>query len=266
MQLVVITRETHAGKSWRPGERFDFAAKICMAPVVRSELSRAALAMPIAFVKEGEGYGLAAVMSLKPDDNVFVGPAGQWLGAYTPAFLRSHPFALAITPEKPGEKVLGMDVSFPIAEGTGPGFLPFFDDAGELSAPLKQVIEFFGTLEHDRIATAAALKSVEEAGLIMPWKITLRRAEGEQSVAGLYRIDETALNALDDTAFLALRKAGALPVVYTQLLSTGQLEMLDRVRTLRDRMSKPTLVDSGVFPKARSSNFQLRDEDTLQFE
>ena len=51
-------------------------------------------------------------------------------------------------------------------------------------------------------------------------------ADQDQRVAGLYRINEAALNALSNEDFLEVRQSGALSVVYCQLISMHNLKNL----------------------------------------
>ena len=60
-----------------------------------------------------------------------------------------------------------------------------------------------------------------------------RADEGERPISGLHRVDEAALRALPDETFLNLRKTSALPIAYTQMLSMGQLGMLEHLARVR---------------------------------
>ena len=57
----------------------------------------------------------------------------------------------------------------------------------------------------------------------------LQGNQGEQQVVGLYRVNETLLNTLDDSKHGALRRSGALSVAYAQILSTGNLGQLGQL-------------------------------------
>lgn len=54
---------------------------------------------------------------------------------------------------------------------------------------------------------------------------------------GLFRIDEAALNVLDDEAFLKLRKSSALPLAYLQLVSTGQIALFQQLIRLQHQLA-----------------------------
>src|SRR5262245_36793843 len=92
--IVVVTPERHASKRWRV-QNFAFAARHAMMQLVGLEAARVAVTMPLAFIAQSGRYSLMAVMSPIPGRNLFVGPAGQWLGSYIPAAMRGYPFSLA---------------------------------------------------------------------------------------------------------------------------------------------------------------------------
>lgn len=70
----------------------------------------------------------------------------------------------------------------------------------------------------------------------LPWSITLETEEGEKTVQGLYRIDEAAFNALQGEALYRIHQAGALPLVYCQLLSMQHLHMLGKLTAAHARV------------------------------
>jgi hypothetical protein len=88
VELAAINPEHHAKKVWKQVANYTFAAADTVIPLVGAELSKAALAMPIGFVKLDDGYQLVAITSLQRGQNLYVAPDGKWLGGYIPAALR----------------------------------------------------------------------------------------------------------------------------------------------------------------------------------
>ncbi|MCA1784939.1 MAG: SapC family protein, partial [Desulfobacteraceae bacterium] len=86
--------------------------------------------------------------------------------------------------------------------------------------------------------TNRAVDALADAGLICEWPLKVKTREGEQPVTGLYMIDETKLNQMEDDAFLAVRSAGALPIAYAQLLSMGNIQVLGRLADVQARRQK----------------------------
>ena len=169
--------------------------------------------MPLAFFQDRDRFVLVAVLSLSPNRNMLVAPDGRWLGGYVPAFLRSYPFAL-VPKQGTDQLVLCIDTdSGLVVDGSAAGE-DFVGPDGNISPALKKVLDFLNALEGSRRATDVAMAALAAAGVIQPWPITLKTGEADRPIAGLYRIDEVALNALTDDVFLKLRKASALPIAY----------------------------------------------------
>ena len=55
----------------------------------------------------------------------------------------------------------------------------------------------------------------------------------------MFQIDEAALNALPDEAFLELRRAGALLIAYGQLLSMQHLPLLGQLADAHAKAAAP---------------------------
>lgn len=228
--LTPITPSRHAARRWRRNDSYAFAAVRAVVPLVGAELARAIVTFPVALIREGEGFVPAAVLGLEPNRNLLVAEDGRWLGGYVPAALRAYPFALGRVEE--GQQLLCIDEASGLITD-GPGGERFFDDDGKPAEAVRQVMDFLTQVEQNRAATAAACAALQAKNLIEPWPITLTTEQGERKIEGLFRANEAALNAMDDEAFLTLRKTGALPLAYAQLLSMQQLAVLGRFAQAR---------------------------------
>lgn len=245
-----ISRDRHANKAYLPPRGFGVAAKEAVVPLVAAELPRAALAMPVAFVMQEDRFRLVALLSLQPGQSLYVGPDGRWLGAYIPAALRSHPFAL-LRQETAGQSILCVDEASGLVVDVGtPGAEPFFAEAEGPTEALRQVLDFLGKVEANRTVSERAVAVLAAADVIVPWQLSVETPAGRQSVAGLHRIDEARLNALSDEAFLGLRGSGALAVAYAQLLSMGQLSAFQNLAQLKARLAQTQAQQQSVFDKS----------------
>jgi hypothetical protein len=217
VKLTAVSKETHAGRSWKRFESYGFASEDNLVPLVGAEISRAALALPMAFIKQQNYFSLVGVLSLTPGRNLFVAPNGQWLGGYVPSVFRGYPFRLAKAQEG-GDLILCVDENsgLILSDTTA---TPFFDESGELSGPVREVLDFLTKVEQNRTATDQAVTSLAQAGLMIPWQLTIRENDREKPVTGLYMIDEAAMNTLEDEAFLNLRKTGAFSIAYPWRIS-----------------------------------------------
>jgi len=240
-----ISRERHANLRWKRYSNYTFAAADSVVPLVAAELPKAVMSLPIAFIEQGDAYCPAAVLGLQPGNNVFVAPDWRWVGQYIPAAFRSYPFRLAQTED--GQQVLCVDEeSGLVSEGSAGEF--FFADDGQPAQAILDILAFLTQIEQSRVTTAAACAVLQKHGLIRPWAITLKTDSGEQQIAGLFQIDEAALNGLSGEALLEVRQAGGLPIAYCQLLSMQHLPLLGQLIEAQTKASAQALAFSQLAP------------------
>lgn len=254
--LAAISRERHANQRWQRFVSYEFARQSVLVPLVAAETPKASMAMPLAFIPQNDSYVPAALMGLEPGRNLLVAPDGRWLGRYVPSALRGYPFSLAKTEDE--TLVLCIDEDSGLLSD-GPDGEPFFNDEGAPAEGLAQVMDFLQQIERNRGATAIACAALAEHDLIRPWPITLKGETGERQVEGIFQIDEAALNQLSDETFLRLRHAGALPLVYCQLLSMQHLPMLGELASAHARAPAPPPPSFGGFSL-------VQQEDVLKFD
>ena len=212
-------------------------------PIVGAEIAMAVQSFPMAFVVlPGGAYSLVAALGLDVGQNLYVSADGHWLGSYQPAALRRYPFRL-VSSDAAADPVVCIDpTSSLLSETDGQ---PLFAADGEPSEMLKGLINFLAEVEKSERATAQLCQVLADHGLIVPWLIKVRQNDGSvRQVEGLFQVDETRLNALDSSAFLALRQAGALPLAYAQLLSINKLPDLGKMAATRPQSAVPMDVDN----------------------
>ena len=221
-KIVPLTTTEFASKRWQRSQGYPFAASDTVCPLVLQELPKAAMVMPIGFMTQNDQYVPIAVQGIQPGQNLLVAPDGRWLVSYIPAAYRSYPFALGQTEE--GQQILCIDEECDlISESEGE---PFFDEDGEPTKAVQQIFNFIGEVHKNRQITQRICATLKQHELFEPWPIKLKSGETEKPVAGLYRINEKQLNNLGDEDFAAVRQAGALPLIYCQLLSMQHLPVL----------------------------------------
>ncbi|MGG7055789.1 SapC family protein [Nitrosomonas sp. ANs5] len=221
----VVSKTHHTTKRWQRFASYQFAASDAVASLVVKELPSAVMHLPIGFIAADQTFSLVAMQGLAPGKNLLVAPDGRWLAGYVPAAYRSFPFALANTEN--GQQVLCIDEESGLlsdAEGE-----LFFNDDGTPSKSVADVLNFLEHVQANREATVRICAVLQKHDLIQPWPIKVKTESGERNIEGLHRIDEAALNALPEEAFAELRKTGALPVAYCQLLSMQHLAKLGKL-------------------------------------
>lgn len=222
-EWVALSRTEHADRHWRPRDGYRFVANQQVIPVLVAELAKLMPHYALGFIQQGEGYQPVALTGLGGEKNLYLNRDGRWLANYVPSFLRGYPFSLARTEND--QQVLCIEQQSLIEEGEGE---PLFDKQGELAERVQQTLDFLTQCDKNRQVTATASQALSQSDVIEPWPLQLERGEGQEplKVQGLYRINEQALNELTADAFADLRKHGALPLAYAQLLSMSQLSQL----------------------------------------
>jgi hypothetical protein len=257
-----VSSARHSSSYWQPSASFAWTSREAVVGLVGPEMARAALHMPVAFVQYQDQYLLAAILGLETGTNLFVGEDGRWTGAYVPALLRGRPFTLL--PSTDGKKVLCVDEAAGRVGSTAePGSQPFFAEEGKLAAPVQQLLDFLSVIESARQPTVDACAALHAKGLLVPWSIEIKTDTGPRMLEGLYRVDEAAMNALSDEAYLELRRAGAIAVAYAQLMSMPQLAGLG------ERASARLAAAARIAPPVNSTGDLdlsfLERGDTLRF-
>jgi len=262
-EFTAIAPESHAQKAWKNVTDYGFSSENAIIQLVGAELSDAALAMPTGFIVHEAGYQLVAITSLQSGQNLYVAPDGKWLGTYIPSALRAYPFRL-LKHESAEKPVLCInEASGLVVEGVEEGN-DFFDDENQPTQGIKDILNFLTEVEASRVATQRAVNVLADAGLITSWVINLKQGEKDVPVEGLFRIDEAALNKLDDEDFLAVRGAGGLVLAYAQLFSMKQLVILERLGRLQGQIFQQQTAQSEA---ANLNGFSLSaDEGSLIFD
>jgi hypothetical protein len=214
---------------WRRTQSVGFARTLQIVPLVALELNRFVLSLPLAIVPEGvAGWRVVVVLGVAPGSNACVGPQGQWLSRHVPAALRGHPFVWQADAGDDGELFLlsearVLEPTSAPASASLPEVEPLWADAGGLSSQVLRVQSFLRQVEHGVESLSVAAAQLHGAGLLVQWE-----PDGAvvPAVSPWHRVCESALNALSDADFAALRTSGALALAYGQMLSTGQWPML----------------------------------------
>ena len=145
VKYVPLSPAKHAGRRWCRPFHFGFASQATVVAITGAEIANAATNMPIAFVKEANRFQLVGVLSYQKGRNLFVGPDGRWIGTYTPAVFRTHPFRFLRLPDAETLVLCVDEESHLIEEGRGTE--PFFDDAGHRSRSLDAVVAVSGPVD-----------------------------------------------------------------------------------------------------------------------
>jgi hypothetical protein len=222
-----ITPDKFSKYCWTKTDNYQFTSKDTTCPIVVEELAQVAFNFPCAFVSDSEGFSLVSVQGLDAKNNLCIDTDGNWQADYVPAHYRAHPFALAKASD--AQFVVCVDVESQQLNETGIG-MPFFGDDGKPSEALNAVINFQKILANAKSTTQKISAALASKALIKSVEYNVGTATETRKIAGLFGIDETALNALPAEDLVELRNAGALGVAYLQLFSTHQFRNLSRLK------------------------------------
>jgi SapC len=245
---------------WHRTQGVGFARSLQTVPLVAVELPNVAVSLPLAIVPQGlAGWRVVAVMGVVPGSNACVGPQGQWLSRHVPAALRGHPFAWNVDGEGAGELTLWSASRVAGPSGApAPLLEPVWAEDGQLSPQVLRVQSFLQQVEQGVQTLSVAAAQLHGAGLLEAWD-----PDGAvvPPVAPWHRVNESALNALPNAEFVALRASGALVLAYAQMLSTGQWPML---RQLAERVAASAQQPAEPMPD-HPSNRSFVDPSALGF-
>ncbi len=235
-QAEPITRSKYGTLSWRPFADWSFANDLESAPLTQTEVFAACKSLPFAFVKTEHGWGLAAILGVGQQKNLFVGPDGKWLGAYVPAYLRGYPFSTVM--QNDGQELLSAAIGTDRIGTDFPNRL--FSEDGSFSKDFDKVVDFLRAVTADKAKTAAVCEQLATQGVITPWPIKFINEAEERVVDGYYKLDEAALSALPGDVLKSLMESGALKLALAQAISTTNMQNLVTLNQLHAVNVKPS--------------------------
>lgn len=253
----LITQSGFAAKGWKQYDSFEFAKSDATALLMMGEVYQACKSLPIAFDLSNNVINLVAIQSFELGQNLLV-LNGKWVAPYVPAAYRGYPFALAQGEDEQFHLCVDIDSGL---VGMGEGFdQPFFNEDGEATQLVLDVLNFLQQVHHNRAATQVVCAALAAEDLIVPWPLKVQTANGDRHIEGLYCIDEGRLKGLDAAALHRVHTAGALPIAYCQLLSMANVQMLGGIKSkLEDyRNLLPEMTDQidvdAILKQQRSEN------------
>lgn len=244
-EIYPISSERHGSKHLLPLASWAFAANQNLAPLLAAEFPQAAHSFPIVFVKHQEEVAPFALLGLKAGKNLLLDVKNQWLVSYVPAIFRRYPFILAQVDKEKSEYALCIDEASGLLADEGG--VALFDEDGNKSEALEKAFNFTAEYQKQLPAGQMFCALLQELELLAPFDINLRENEKTIKLEGLLRIDEQKFNELSDEAFLKLRSAGVLPLVYAHFFSLSKMELL--ANKLQNSMV-PKPVDMSKLPES----------------
>ena len=225
---VPVSAGRHGAMCFERVGNFGFTAAINAVPLMAVEFIRAATEYAIVFTAAGDDVLPAAVLGVKPEQNLYLSADAQWQAKYVPAFVRRYPFVFSASSD--GKTLtLCIDESHPGLNAAGRGQRLFGDD-GKPAPYVQQVLKFLQEYQAHFERTRAFGRRLKEYDLLEPMQAQVTTPKGEKlSLGGFMAVPRAKLRALAPEALAALAKTDELELLYLHLYSMRNFnEVKDR--------------------------------------
>lgn len=221
--VVPISKKKHAEWSIEPLNDYSFAKEANSVPLTAIEFSQAMREYTIVFAEHSETIMPIAVLGVKNKENLYVSGEGGWTAKYIPAFVRRYPFVFTASPEG-NTFALCLDEKFAGCNQEGKGNA-LFTESGERSGYLENVLKFVNHYQTEYQRTEAFCRKLKELGILEAMQAQFRTPSGEQfALTGFQMVNRKRLVELDGGVLSELAKSGGLELIYSHLLSLGNLQ------------------------------------------
>jgi len=240
MHLVELSRAEHSELKINPALAEASAARQHLIPIVASEFRKAATQYPIVFAKNPETGRFAPYVlnGLEPEENLF------WSGTkmdvvYVPLNIRRRPFFVGMADPSSGanDNVLCIDIESSCISASGQTSI--VDADGSDSPYLKEILSIVGKLVDGQKWTSSFINTALSLDLLCPIVLDIVLEGGKSMhVEGLYSIDEDRFRSLDKDKVEILWNEGVMDLIYSVIISTGQISNLIRLRNERESLNR----------------------------
>lgn len=237
-QLTPVSKTRFAGKRLKPITSLKFAETQHLVRIVVPEFPRVSQDCGVVFLKDPQGQTIPfALAGVQQGKSLMVDQGGRWRAPYVPAIVRRYPFILINT---------GSETQLAVAIDENCGLISdnegdrLFDDGGNPTGPLKNVMDLLGQLQvadRDTIEYCAALVKHD---MLRPMRYDGAARSGRRfNIGGMMAVDEQRFNALPDDVYLDWRRRGWIAATYAHLMS---LARIPRLVELADQVMGPAPV------------------------
>jgi hypothetical protein len=240
MHLVELSRQEHSELKINPRLAEASAAKQHLIPIVASEFRKAATQYPIVFAKHPETgrFGPYVLNGLEPEENLFWSGT-QMDASYVPLNIRRRPFFIGMADTTGGanDNVLCIDVESSCISASGQKSI--VDADGSDSLYLKTILSIVGELLQGQKPTTSFINTALSLDLLCPIVLDIVLEDGKPlHVEGLYSIDEDRFRSLDKDNVERLWNEGLMDLIYSVIISTGQISNLIRLRNEKESLNR----------------------------
>jgi hypothetical protein len=231
---------TDKHRNWSVGvEDLNFVKELNSVPLLATEIPFAAAEYPVVFSATGNPgeYIPLALMGLRDGENLLLKDNGRLTPRYIPAFIRRYPFVLASGNAGGDMLAVCIDEASKACDPEGNRGQKLFNDAGEHSEYLKEVVEFLRDYHQRAELTKVFCNRLHELNLLesMQAQITFKnRKDADMKLGGFFVVRREKLKAIGEADILDLFKKDGLELIYSHLQSVGNINSL--INLMSDRM------------------------------
>lgn len=215
--------------------------KLNALPISLVEFNLVARDYPIAFVSgdQGKTYAAFAVLGLEADRNLFLMSDNTWdRRSYLPAYVRRYPFCMStitVDGKVRDERLICVEKDAIRDKGDR-----LFDESGAALPDWERQQKLLTEYEADLLRTNEFCATLASFGLFEPFTMQATPNDGPPlALAGMARIQEQKLAALETEKIRSLMERGYLGRIYAHLASLENFQrLLDRRASLSNRQAQ----------------------------
>jgi len=229
---VALDRNAHKNLKLNRSSSMAFASEANSVPVAGFEFFVASRNYPIMFVKNAKDEYLPIALLSFHEKGHDLGD--DWKDVYVPAFVRRYPFALG------NDGVIVFDSEAPhLQEEEGDAL---FDDKGEATDTLKEIVKFLQQADGGYKATSAFSRALVEKELLEPFKGEVKFTNTTIKLEHLYVINEKKLHeSLNEAEVFDWFKKGWIAWSHAHLHSLSSLGLVAKRAGTKPKVEDATV-------------------------
>jgi hypothetical protein len=224
---AIVSAEEHRDLRVRTGHSAALGDAVMSCFTIPDEFRRLQNEYVILFQRDPESRSFAALalLGFEAGENLYL-DGREWLASYKPLALSIQPFLLGRARDDAGDAQVHIDLDHPRVSTDGEG-VRAFDDAGQPSPYLEQIIAMLGALDEGYRSTGHFFSALERHDLLEPFALDVElRNRARHRMVGYHLINEERLASLEGGALAELNSAGHLLPIYMAVASLANLSRL----------------------------------------